>query len=209
MRGTDPQTQNGEKMAMLQDFAKGLIANVQAEAAQLTLMADELSRQGADTQMSAGEPGGVDDLLDFMRKLEEDLVAEMMEQEQEMVRQYLAQQEQEDSALVQAAQSEEVICPVCLHESLVMNANGFSCQCGMRIMLPNLSLPQLQANIHHAFSAHGASGCWGVPAVESRPSFPLPAASLPDTLVMACKVCNCRHVLAGPADINWPEPQWR
>lgn len=42
---------------MLQDFAKGLIANVQAEAAQLTLMADELSRQGADTQMSAGEPG--------------------------------------------------------------------------------------------------------------------------------------------------------
>lgn len=84
-----------------------------------------------------------------MRKLEEDLVAEMMEQgclppslqferslhltvavnntEQEMVRQYLAQQEQEDSALVQAAQSEEVA-----SRSVCFDAPGSNRSCACR-----------------------------------------------------------------------------
>jgi len=174
MRNIDSQAQ----MAMLQGFAKDLIANVQA----------------GDTQMSAAEPGGDgdEDLLDFMRKLEEDLVAEMMEQEQEMVRQYLEHEEQEDNALVQAAQSQEVVCPVCLRGPLFRNANVFFCQCGMRLSLMSdqLSLEQLQANIQQGFSGHAASGCCAQPAAAVQ------ACGGYDMLVMACAACDYMDILA-------------
>jgi len=167
-----------ERMMVFQGFAKDVIAGVQVG--------------DGDSHMSLAETvGGDDDFLDFMRRLEEDLVAEMMQQEEEIVRQHLEQQQQEDHALFQAIESNEVICPVCMRAPVFKNANVFFCSCGMRLSLASdqLSLEQLRSSITTVFSEHGKH-CHATPgtAVQSCGGY--------DMLVMACSCCEFMDIIA-------------
>ena len=141
---------------------------------------------------------------EVMGKVYEELLLELRQQEDELARQWEAEQRRDRAAteamvVHEAVSRDGVVCPLCQRAMLMANVgvifcggrHAYGCQFRVDTNLTNVTLPQLKGRLEGTVAAH-ASRCPGAPrfSIEQPPG--VPGMSM---LLMRCPDCHAVEVI--------------